>query len=75
MNLLWVLKVDEDHLELGDILVVLVHFSTLMVSHARKNIIYPNDMSEYHHLIVVKDMILLSYSSISEEGVVDTWPY
>ena len=60
------LKVDEDHLELGAILIVLV-------SHARKNIIYPNDMSEFHHHIIVKDMILLSSSSISEEGITDTW--
>ena len=68
------LKVDEDHLELGAILVILVHFSPTLVSHARKNIIYPNDMSEFHHHIIVKDMILLSSSFISEEGVVDTWP-
>ena len=48
------LKVDEDHLELGAIPVVLVHFSPTLVSHARKNIIYSNDM---HHHIIIKDMI------------------
>ena len=67
------LKVDEDHLELGAIHVVLLNFSPTMVSHARKNKIYPNDMSEFHYHIIVKDMILLSSSSISEERVVDTW--
>ena len=67
------LNVDDDHLELGAILVVLVHFSPIMVSHARKNIIYPNDMSELHYHIIVKDMFSLSSSSISEEWVVDTW--
>ena len=68
------LKLDGDHLELGAIHVVLVHFSPTMVSHARKNIIYPNDMSEIQYHRIVKDMILLFSSSISEEKVVDTWP-
>ena len=68
------LKVDEEHLELGAIDVVLVHFSPILVSHARKNIIYPNDMSEIQYHRIVKGMILLSSSSISEEKVVDTWP-
>ena len=51
------LIVGEDHLQLGAILVILVHFSPTMVSHARKNKIYPNDMSEFHYHIIVKDMI------------------
>ena len=68
------LNVDDDHLELGDIHDVLVHFSPTMVSHARKNIIYPNDMGEIPYHRIVKDMILLSSSSITEEKLVDTWP-
>lgn len=68
------LKVDEDHLELGAIHDVLVRFSPTMVSHARKNIIYPSDMSEIQYHRIVKDIILLSSSFISEEKVVDTWP-
>ena len=67
------LNVDEDHIELGAILVILVHFSPTLVSHARKNIIYPNDKSEFNQQVVVKDMILLSSSFIIEERVVDTW--
>lgn len=51
------LKVDEDHLEFGAIHVFLVHFSPKMASHARKNIIYPNDMSEIQYHRIVKDMI------------------
>ena len=38
------LKVDEDHLGLGAILLVLVHMSPTKVSQARKNSIYPFDM-------------------------------
>ena len=37
-------EVDVDHLEFGEILLVLVHFSPTKVSHARNNMIYPNDM-------------------------------
>jgi len=51
-----------------------VHFSPTMVSHAGKNIIYPNDMSEIQYHRIVKDMILLSSSFISKEKFVDTWP-
>ena len=68
------LNVEEDHIEFGAILVVLVHFSPTMVSHARKTIIYPNDISEIEYHRIVKDIILLSSSSIFEVGVEDTWP-
>ena len=71
------LDVDEVHLELGSILLVWVHFSPNKVSHARNNMIYPNDMipiASNQIYVYVKDMFWLSSSFHHQGGVVDTWP-